>query len=80
MSLLSHSPSSLKSWKTGEVLEDWRKSSVTPVFIKSKKEYLGNHRLVNNPSVLGKMMEQHIPEIVIIKQVEEKKVIRSSQH
>jgi len=67
-----------RSWRTGEVPEDWRKANVTPVFKKSKKEYPGNYRPVSLPSIPGKMMKQLILE-VIIKQVEEK-VIRSSQH
>jgi len=57
---------------------DWRKANVTPVFKKSKKEGPGNYRPVSLTSILGKVMEQLILE-VIIKQVEEK-VIRSSQH
>jgi len=68
-----------RSWRTGEVPEDWRKASVTPIFKKGKKEDSGNYRPVSLTSIPGKMMEQLILE-VIIKQVEEKKVIRSSQH
>jgi len=67
------------SWRTGEMPEDWRKANVTPIFKKSKKEDPGNYRPVSLTSIPGKMMEQLILE-VIIKQVEEKKVIRSSQH
>jgi len=67
------------SWRTGEVPEDWTKANVTPVFKKGKKEDPGNYRLVSLTSIPGKVMEQLILEI-IIKQVEEKKVIRSSQH
>ena len=26
-----------RSWRTGEVSEDWRKASVTPIFKKGKK-------------------------------------------
>jgi len=58
---------------------DWRKSSVTPVFKKDKKDDPGNYRPVNLTSIPGKMIEQLILEVVI-KQVGEKKVIRSSQH
>ena len=68
-----------RSWRTGEVLEDWRKASVTPTFKKGKKEDPGSYRLVSLTSIPGKVMEQLTLE-VIIKQVEEKKVIRSSQH
>jgi len=68
-----------KSWRTGDVPEDWRKANVTPIFKKSKEEDPGNYRPVSLTSIPGKMMEQLFLE-VIIKQVEEKKVIRSSQH
>ena len=65
--------------ETGEVPEDWRKANVTPVFKKGKKEDPANYRPVSLTSVPGKVMEQLIL-YVISKQVEEKKVIRSSQH
>jgi len=68
-----------RSWRTGEVSEDWRKANVTPVFKKGKKEDPGNCRPVSLTSIPGKVMQQLILE-AIIKQVEEKKVIRSSQH
>jgi len=68
-----------KSWRTGEVPKDWRNVIVTPAFKKGKKEDPGNYRLISLTSVPGKMMEQLILD-VICKQVEEKKVIRSSQH
>jgi len=68
-----------RSWRTGEVPKDWRKANVTPIFKKDKKEDPGNYRPVSLTSIPGKVMEQLILE-VIIKQVEEKKVIRSSQH
>ena len=68
-----------RSWRTGEVPEDWREANVTPVFKKGKKEDLGNYRPVSLTSVPGKVMEQFILE-VISRHVEEKKVIRSSQH
>jgi len=61
------------------VPEDWRKANVTPVFKKGKKEDPANYRPVSLTSVPGKVMEQLIL-YVISKQVEEKKVIRSSQH
>ena len=67
-----------RSWRTGEVPEDWKKANVTPIFKKGKKEDPGNYRPVSLTSILGKVMEQLILE-VINKQVEEKKVI-SSRH
>jgi len=68
-----------RSWRTREVPEDWRKAIATPIFKKGKKEDPGNYRPVSLTSTQGKVMEQLILE-VIIKQAEEKKVIRSSQH
>jgi len=68
-----------RSWRTGEVPEDWRKVIITPVFKTGNKQDPGNYRPVSLTSILGKMMEQLMLE-VIIKQVEERKVIRSSQH
>jgi len=32
-----------RSWRTGEVSEDWRKASVTPVFKKGNNEDPGNY-------------------------------------
>jgi len=60
------------------VPEDWRKTSLTPIFKKGKKEDPGNYRPVSLTSIPGKVVKQLILE-VIIKQVEEK-VISSSQH
>ncbi|GAB0208953.1 mitochondrial enolase superfamily member 1 [Grus japonensis] len=68
-----------RSWRTGEVPEDWRKASVTLVFRKGKKEDPGNYRPVSLSSIPGKVMEQLILG-VINKHVEEKKVIGSGQH
>jgi len=68
-----------RSWRTGEVPEDWRKASITPVFQKGKKEDPGDYRLVSLTSIPGKVMEQLILD-VISKQGEEKKVIGSSLH
>jgi len=36
-----------RSWRAGEVPEDWRKASVTPIFKKGKKEDPGNYRPVS---------------------------------
>uniref|UniRef100_A0A8B9PGQ4 Reverse transcriptase domain-containing protein n=1 Tax=Apteryx owenii TaxID=8824 RepID=A0A8B9PGQ4_APTOW len=68
-----------RSWRTGEVPEDWKKANVTPVFQKGKKEDPGNYRPVSLTCISGKVMEQLILE-AISKHVEDKKVIRSSQH
>ncbi|GAB0178126.1 mitochondrial enolase superfamily member 1 [Grus japonensis] len=68
-----------RSWRTGEVPEDWRKANVTLVFKKGKKEDLGNYRSVSLTSIPGRVMEQLILG-VISKHVEEKKVIRGGQY
>ena len=46
-----------KSHRIGEVPVDWRKSNVTPVFKKGKKEDPGNYKPVSLTSVPGKVME-----------------------
>ncbi|KFV83481.1 RNA-directed DNA polymerase from mobile element jockey, partial [Struthio camelus australis] len=63
-----------RSWQSGEVPEDWKKASVTPVFQKGKKEEPGNYRPVSLTSIPGKVMEQLLLE-VLTKHVEDKKVI-----
>ncbi|GAB0205233.1 mitochondrial enolase superfamily member 1 [Grus japonensis] len=68
-----------RSWRTGEVPEDWRKANVTLLSKKGKKEDPGNYRPVSLTSNPGKVMEQLILG-VINKHVEEKKVIGGDQH
>ncbi|PKU40035.1 rna-directed dna polymerase from mobile element jockey- hypothetical protein [Limosa lapponica baueri] len=68
-----------RSWRTGEVPEDWRKVHVTPVFKKGKKENLRNYKSVSLIANPEKVMEQLILD-VISKHVEEKEVIRNGQH
>ncbi|KGL80704.1 hypothetical protein N309_05451, partial [Tinamus guttatus] len=63
-----------RSWRAGEVPEDWKKAKVTPVFKKGKREEPGNYRPVSLTSVPGKVMEQLILE-TISRHVKEKKVI-----
>ena len=47
-----------KSWLSGEVPDDWRKSYVTPIYKKGSKENPGNYRPVSLTTVPGKIMEQ----------------------
>jgi len=54
-----------RSWRTGEVPQDWRKASVTPIFKRVKKEDPGTYRPLSLTSILGKIMEQLILEIII---------------
>ncbi|CAM5157258.1 unnamed protein product [Natator depressus] len=67
------------SWRSGEVLDDWKKANVVPIFKKGKEEDPGNYRPVSLTSVPGKIMEQVLKES-ILKHLEERKVIRNSQH
>ncbi|KFV77813.1 RNA-directed DNA polymerase from mobile element jockey, partial [Struthio camelus australis] len=63
-----------RSWRLGEVPEDWKKANVTPVFKKGKKEDPRNYRPVSLTSIPGKVMEQLLLE-VLTKHMEDKKVI-----
>ncbi|CAM5127811.1 unnamed protein product [Eretmochelys imbricata] len=67
------------SWRSGEVPDDWKKANVVPIFKKGKKEDPGNYMPVSLTSVPGKIMEQVLKES-ILKHLEERKVIRNSQH
>ncbi|CAM5145543.1 unnamed protein product [Natator depressus] len=67
------------SWRSGEVPDDWKKANIVPIFKKGKKEDPGNYRPVSLTSVPGKIMEQVLKES-ILKHLEERKVIRNSQH
>ncbi|CAM5078437.1 unnamed protein product [Natator depressus] len=67
------------SWRSGEVPDDWKKANVVPIFKKGKKDAPGNYRPASLTSVPGKIMEQVLKES-ILKHLEERKVIRNSQH
>jgi len=59
--------------------EGWRIASIIPLFKKGKKEDSGNYRLFSLTSITEKVVEQLVLHAVS-KQMEDKKVIRSSQH
>ncbi|CAM5163476.1 unnamed protein product [Eretmochelys imbricata] len=67
------------SWRSGEVPDNWKKANALPIFKQGKKEDPGNYRPVSLTSVPGKIMEQVLKES-ILKHLEERKVIRNSQH
>jgi len=53
-----------QSWLTGEVPDDCRIASVTPIDKKSQKEDPRNYRPLSLISVLGKIMEQFIQSVL----------------
>jgi len=65
-----------QSWLTGEVPDNWRIASVTPIYKKGQKEDPGNYTLT---SVLGRIMERFILR-VLTKHVQNNQRIRPGQH
>jgi len=68
-----------QSWLTGEVPDDWRIASVTPIYKKGWKEDPGNYRPVSLTLVLGKIVEQFIRS-ALTGHVKDNQGIRPSQH
>jgi len=46
-----------KSWRSGDIPEDWKKANVTHIYKKGLKEDRGNYRPISLTSVCGKVME-----------------------
>lgn len=64
-------------WQSEEVLEDWKKASITPIFKNDKKDP-GIYRLINLIFITGIVMEHLILEN-ISRNMKDKKILRSSQ-
>lgn len=47
-----------RSWGLGKVANDWRRTTVAPIFKKGKKDNPGNYRLVSLILVSGKILDQ----------------------
>jgi len=68
-----------QSWLTGEVPDDYRIASVTPIYKQGWKEDPGNYRPVSLTSVLGKIMERFILS-ALTGHVKDNQGIRPRQH
>ena len=53
-----------QSWVTGEVPDDWRLASVTPIYRKGQKDDPGNYRPVSLTLMPVKIMEQFILSVL----------------
>lgn len=53
-----------RSWRMGEVPENWRNVSVIPALKKGKNEELGNYSPDSPIFVSGKVMEELILDII----------------
>ncbi|RMC12732.1 hypothetical protein DUI87_10257 [Hirundo rustica rustica] len=68
-----------QSWLTGDVPDDWKLASVTPIPKKGGREDPGNYRPVRLTSVPGKIMEQFILS-VITQNSQDGQGLRPSRH
>ncbi|KAK4827027.1 hypothetical protein QYF61_013161 [Mycteria americana] len=66
-----------KSWRPGDIPEDWKKANVTPIYKKGLKEDPGNYRPISLTSVPGKVVERILLGAVPSQM---KHVIGKSQH
>lgn len=67
-------------WRQSEeIIEDWKKVNITPIFKRDKRKDPGIYRLINLTSTTGMVMDHLILEN-ISRNMKHKKIIRSSQH
>ena len=68
-----------KSLSTGEVPEDWKIANVTPVFKKGNRSLAANYRPISLTSIVCKILESLICEVMVT-HLTEHKALRASQH
>ena len=68
-----------KSLDEGVVPADWRSANVTPIFKKGSKASVGNYRPVSLTSVLCKVMEGLLKD-VLMKHLLQNNILNASQH
>jgi len=68
-----------RSFRFGEVPEDWRRANVAPLFKKGKVTEVGNYRPVSLTSLVGKLLEKMIKN-KIVDYLDTRGVILDSQH
>ena len=68
-----------KSFNSGKVPQEWKSANVTPIFKKGSKSVPGNYRPISLTSVVCKLMETIIRNI-IVKHLKEKGLLNKSQH
>lgn len=68
-----------KSLHSGEVLEDWRKANVAPIFKKGKRYNAENYRPISHTCIALKIME-HIVTKHIVKHLECNNILYMLQH
>jgi Reverse transcriptase (RNA-dependent DNA polymerase) len=68
-----------RSLETGIVPVDWKDAGVTPLFKKGKKSDVQNYRPLNMTSLVCKIMESILKDVITV-HLEKYELIRDSQH
>lgn len=68
-----------KSWNTREVPGDQQKANVVPIFKEDKQDGLSNYRSVSLTSILSKVMECLVQDL-INKKLQEDNIINTNRH